>query len=50
MAYRKPADTEIIDAIRDALQRHGVINSQRKMTQLVLKELKRHDYDLYFVV
>ena len=45
MAYRKPADTEIIEAIRDALQRHGVINSQRKMTRLVLKELKRHDSD-----
>ena len=45
MAYRKPSDTEILEAIRDALQRHGVINSQRKMTELVLKELKRHDSD-----
>jgi len=45
MAYRKPSDTEILEAIKDALQRHGVICSQRKMTELVLKELKRHDSD-----
>jgi len=45
MAYRKPSDTEIVDAIKDALRRHGVINSQRKMTELVLKELHRHDPD-----
>jgi DNA-directed RNA polymerase subunit RPC12/RpoP len=45
MAYRKPSDTEILEAIKDALQRHGVISSQRKMTEFVLKELKRHDSD-----
>jgi DNA-directed RNA polymerase subunit RPC12/RpoP len=45
MAYRKPSDTEILEAVKDALQRHGVINSQRKMTEFVLKELKRHDSD-----
>jgi len=45
MAYRKPSDTEVLDAIRDALRRHGVVNSQRKMTELVLKELHRHDSD-----
>jgi DNA-directed RNA polymerase subunit RPC12/RpoP len=45
MAYRKPSDTEILEAIRDALQRHGVVNSQRKMTEFVLKELRRHDSD-----
>lgn len=45
MAYRKPSDTEILEAIKDALQRRGVVNSQRKMTELVLKELKRHDSD-----
>jgi len=45
MAYRKPSDTEILEAIKDALQRHGVVNSQRKMTEFVLKELKRHDSD-----
>ncbi len=45
MAYRRPSDTEILEAIKDALQRHGVVNSQRKMTELVLKELKRHDSD-----
>ncbi|HEX9909023.1 MAG TPA: hypothetical protein VGB78_11275 [Thermoplasmata archaeon] len=45
MARRKPSDTEIIEAIKDALQRHGVISSQRKLTQLTLKELRRHDPD-----
>ncbi len=45
MAYRKPSDTEILEAIKDALQRHGVVNSQRKMTEFVLKELRRHDSD-----
>lgn len=45
MAYRKPSDTEVVEAIKDALQRHGVVSSQRKMTALVLKELKRHDSD-----
>ena len=45
MAYRKPSDTEIVEAIKDALHRHGVVNSQRKMTELVLKELHRHDPD-----
>lgn len=45
MAYRKPSDTEVLDAIKDALQRHGVVSSQRKMTELVLKELHRHDSD-----
>jgi len=42
---QKPSDTEVLDAIRDALRRHGVVNSQRKMTELVLKELHRHDSD-----
>ncbi len=45
MAYRKPSDTEVVEAVRDALQRHGVINSQRKLTELVLTELHRHDSD-----
>ncbi|MCU0852219.1 MAG: hypothetical protein MUC90_03035 [Thermoplasmata archaeon] len=45
MAYRKPSDTEILDAIKDALHRHGTVSSQRKMTELVLKELHRHDTD-----
>ncbi|MGQ9587406.1 MAG: hypothetical protein ACUVT7_03365 [Thermoplasmata archaeon] len=45
MAYRIPSDTELVEAIKDALRRHGVVNSQRKMTQLVLKELRRHDPD-----
>ena len=45
MAYRKPSDTEVVEAIKDALHRHGVVSSQRKMTELVLKELRRHDPD-----
>ncbi len=45
MARRKPTDTEVVDAIKDALRRHGVVSSQRKMTGLVLRELHRHDPD-----
>jgi len=45
MAYRRPSDTEIVEAIKDALRRHGVINSQRKFSDLVLRELRRHDPD-----
>ena len=45
MAYRIPSDTEIVEAIKDALERHGIINSQRKLTELVLRELHRHDSD-----
>lgn len=45
MAYRKPSDTEIVEAVKDALRRHGVINSQRKFAELVMMELHRHDPD-----
>ena len=45
MAYRIPSDAEIVRAIKDALDRHGVINSQRKLTELVLRSLRRHDSD-----
>jgi hypothetical protein len=45
MAYRLPTDDEIADAIRRALARHGVVNSQRKLTELVRKELKSVDPD-----
>ena len=45
MPYRRPSDTEIVDAIKEALRRHGLVNSQRKMRGLVLKELHRHDPD-----
>ncbi len=45
MPYRRPSDTEIVDAIKEALRRHGIINSQKKMRELVLKELHRHDPD-----
>jgi DNA-directed RNA polymerase subunit RPC12/RpoP len=40
-----PSDTEILDAIKDALRRHGVISSQKKFADLVLRELHRHDPD-----
>ncbi|UCE91134.1 MAG: hypothetical protein JSV90_06855 [Methanobacteriota archaeon] len=43
MAYRIPSDTEIIQAIRDVLDRYGAISSQRKLTKLVLRSLHRHD-------
>ncbi|MCJ7607534.1 MAG: hypothetical protein MUO94_06795 [Thermoplasmata archaeon] len=45
MAYRIPSDTEVVEAIRDVLRSHGVINSQRKLTELVLVSLRRHDSD-----
>ena len=45
MPYRRPSDTEIVDAIKEALRRRGIVNSQRKMRELVLKELHRHDPD-----
>ena len=45
MAYRIPSDAEVVQAIKDALDRHGVINSQRKLTELVLRSLRRHDSD-----
>ncbi|HUS56939.1 MAG TPA: hypothetical protein VMY17_02860 [Thermoplasmata archaeon] len=45
MAYRIPSDTEEVEAIRDVLRSHGVINSQRKLTELVLVSLRRHDSD-----
>lgn len=45
MPYRRPSDTEIVDAIKEALRRQGIVNSQRKMRALVLSELHRHDPD-----
>ncbi len=45
MPYRRPSDTEIVNAIKEALRRHGIVNSQVKMRELVLKELRRHDPD-----
>ena len=45
MAYRIPSDTEVVKAIKDVLDRHGVINSQRKLTELVQRSLRRHDSD-----
>jgi len=46
MAYKLPTDDEIVDAIRRALARHGVVNSQRKLTELVRRELRSVDPDL----
>lgn len=45
MAYRIPSDTEIVQAIKDVLDRYGAISSQRKLTELVLRALRRHDSD-----
>ena len=45
MAYKLPTDEEITDAIRRALGRRGVVNSQRKLAELVRKELKSVDPD-----
>jgi hypothetical protein len=45
MAYRIPSDAEVVQAIKDAFDRHGVVNSQRKLTELVLRSLRRHDPD-----
>ena len=45
MTYKLPTDEEIEDAIRRALTRHGVVSSQRKLTELVRKELKSLDPD-----
>ena len=45
MAYRIPSDTEVIQAIKDVLDRYGAISSQRKLTELVLRSLRRRDSD-----
>ncbi len=45
MAYRIPSDAEVVVAIRNVLGRYGTINSQRKLTELVLRSLRRHDSD-----
>lgn len=46
MAYRLATDEEIIQAIRRILSRYGLINSQRKLAELVKKELKSLDPEL----
>lgn len=45
MAYKLPTDDEVADAIKRALARRGVVNSQRKLTELVRKELVSVDPD-----
>jgi hypothetical protein len=43
MAYKLPSDEEVSEAIKRSLSRRGLINSQRKLTDLVRKELKSID-------
>lgn len=43
MGYKIPEDARVVAAIRAALLRHGIVNSQRKLTRLVLRELRRED-------
>ncbi|MDH4123124.1 MAG: hypothetical protein OEV21_03465 [Thermoplasmata archaeon] len=45
MGYKIPSDEEIADAIKRALARRGVVNSQRKLAELVRTELKTMDPD-----
>jgi hypothetical protein len=43
MVYKLPADEEVSEAIKRALSRRGLVNSQRKLTELVRTELKSID-------
>jgi len=43
MAYKLPADEEVSEAIKRALSRRGLVNSQRKLTDLVRRELRSID-------
>ena len=45
MSYKLPSDEEVADAVRMALSRRRVVNSQRRLAVLVLKELKSMDPD-----
>jgi len=45
MSYKLPAEEEVVEAVRRTLTRHAVINSQRRLTELVRKELKSIDPD-----
>ncbi|HDP97501.1 MAG TPA: hypothetical protein ENN25_07435 [Euryarchaeota archaeon] len=45
MSYKLPSDEEVADAVRMAISRRGVVNSQRRLAELVLKELKSTDPD-----
>lgn len=43
MAYKLPSDEEVAEAIKRALARRGLVNSQRKLTELVKRELRSID-------
>ncbi len=43
MAYKVPSDEEVAAAIKSALARRGLVNSQRKLADLVRRELKSVD-------
>ena len=43
MAYKLPSDEEVSEAIKRSLSRRGLVNSQRKLTELVIRELKSID-------
>jgi len=45
MAYKVPSDEEVAEAIKRALARRGLVNSQRKLAELVRRELKSIDQD-----
>jgi uncharacterized protein with PIN domain len=45
MAYKLPEDEEVSNAIKRVLSRRGLVNSQRKLTELVRRELKSMDPD-----
>jgi uncharacterized protein with PIN domain len=43
MTYKLPSDEEVSEAIKRSLSRRGLVNSQRKLTDLVKRELKSID-------
>jgi len=45
MAYKVPQDEEVAEAVKRALARRGLVNSQRKLTEMVRRELKSLDPD-----
>ena len=45
MSYRIPTSEVLAEAIRDVLRRRPTVGSQRRLTELVLRELKGIDED-----
>jgi len=45
MTYKLPTDEEVTEAIKRTLARHALVNSQRKLTEFVRKELSSMDPD-----